>query len=415
MNILIVNKFYYLRGGAERSVFDTASLLERNGHRVIPFAMKDGRNLPTPYDRYFVENVEFNKQHTLREKMAITVRVIYFQQARERLERLLRRERIDLAHLHNIAHQISPSILRSLRKFGIPVVQTLHDYKLICPTYTMLAGGERCERCAGGRFYRAALRRCNKNSLSATLLNVVEMYVHRALGVYRDVDLFISPSLFLRRKLIEAGIKASSIFYLPNAIDTNQYTPKYGGQDYCLYFGRLSAEKGVDTLIRSMKRLKDLRLLIVGDGLQQDALAGLIRKEGLGNVQMLGPLHGDELKNVVRDSLFVVLPSRCFENCPFSILESFALGKPVIGSGIGGIPELITPGQDGLLFRPGDVKDLRTKMQQLIDDREAALQMGRNARRKVEMKFSISAHYEQLMSAYREVRNRRRTPVFHEV
>jgi glycosyltransferase involved in cell wall biosynthesis len=401
MRILLINKFFYLRGGAERSFFETMRMLEAGGHTVIPFAMQDERNRSTPYKSYFVDKIEFNQDHSLRERIAIVPRVIYFRQARRRLERLLRRERVDLAHLHNIAHQISPSILVSLRKFAVPVVQTLHDYKQICPTYTMLAGGEVCQRCCQGRYYHAIGQRCNKGSLSASLLNAAEMYAHRGLGLYRrGIDLFISPSEFLRRKLKESGMIKTPILYLPNAIDTGQYLPNYGGHDYCVYFGRLSPEKGVKTLIRAMCGLEKLRLLIVGDGLQRRELEELVQEERAENVQFVGALYGDDLHNVVRDALFTVLPSQCYENCPFSVLESFALGKAVIGSDIGGIPELIAAGQDGLLFRPGDVADLRDKMRLLAGDRERNVRMGRHARDKAERRFGIKTHYDRLLAAY---------------
>ena len=401
MRILLVNKFYYLRGGAERSVFDTERMLRAEGHEVIPFAMSDERNRPSLRERYFVDKVEFNREHSLREKLEIIPRVIYFRQARRRLERLLRREQVDLAHLHNIAHQISPSILDSLKKFGIPVVQTLHDYKLICPTYTMLADGKVCERCSGGRYYHAAAQRCNKGSLAATLLNVVEMYVHRALGLYdHGIDLFIAPSQFLRQKLLQAGIRGTPIVHLPNAIDARHYLPHYGDKGFCVYFGRLSPEKGVDILIRSMRGQENLRLLIIGDGLQRQKLEDLVRTEKLDNVEFLGPLYGEDLKKVVADALFVVLPSQCYENCPFSILESFAMGKPVIGSNIGGIPELISPGRDGLLVEPGDVDALRSQMRHLVENRESTIEMGRLARQKIENKYSPAAYLKGLMRAY---------------
>lgn len=404
MKVLFVNKFYYLRGGAERSFFETKKVLEDRKHRVIPFSMLDKRNESTPYGRYFVDNVEFNQDHTLREKVEMIPRVIYFHQARRRLEELLRKEKVDIAHLHNIAHQISPSILDSLRKFGIPVVQTLHDYKLICPTYLMLANQQVCQRCHGRRYYHTALQRCNKGSLSASLLNAVEMYAHRFLRVYqRGVDLFIVPSRFLSRKLKEDGIRSVPTFHLPNFIDPELYRPRYGGESYCVYFGRLSPEKGLLTLIRAVRGLAGLRLLIIGEGLQRETLRDLVRRESLNNVELLGPLHGEDLKRVVRNSLFVVLPSQCYENCPFSILESFALGKPVIGSDIGGIPELITPGRDGLLVNPGDVEDLRTKLQYLADEQERAVEMGMNAREKVEKKYSVEVHYQRLMEAYQQV------------
>jgi glycosyltransferase involved in cell wall biosynthesis len=403
MKILFINKFYYLRGGAERSFFETKRVLQERGHQVIPFSMQDERNESTPYSKYFVNNVDFNRNHSLREKIGIIPRVIYFRQARRKLEQLLHREHVDVAHLFNIAHQISPSILDSLKKFGIPVVQKLCDYKLICPTYNMLANGEVCERCHDGNFYHAVLQRCNKGSLAASLLNAIEMYAHRGLGLYRrGIDLFISPSLFLRRKMIADGVDDVPIFHLPNFIETREYAPRYGGQDYCVYFGRLSPEKGVTTLIRAMRGIEKFRLLIVGEGLERETLEDLVRDEGLSNIEFVGYRQGDDLKEVVRDSLFVVVPSEWYENCPHTVLEAFALGKPVIGADIGGIPELISPEKDGLLFRPADVLDLRAKLLLLATDSEKATKMGINAREKVERKYGADQYFQRLMTAYKQ-------------
>jgi glycosyltransferase involved in cell wall biosynthesis len=233
------------------------------------------------------------------------------------------------------------------------------------------------------------------------------MYTHRALGLYQHgVDLYVAPSLFLRHKLVQGGIRRTPIFHLPNAIDASQYVPHYGGQDCCVYFGRLSPEKGVDTLIRSMRGQQDLKLSIIGDGLQRRELEDLARSEKLDNVEFLGALYGEDLKHVVAKALFVVLPSRCYENCPFSILESFAMGKPVIGSNIGGIPELISPGRDGWLAEPGDVENLRSQMRRLVTDRESAIEMGRRARAKIEDKYSVEKHQQGLMKAYQRVMSR---------
>jgi glycosyltransferase involved in cell wall biosynthesis len=404
MRILLVNKFYYLRGGAERSFFETKNLLEARGHRVIPFAMRDAHNQASPFERFFVDHIDFNSDHSLPERLRIVPRVLYFRQARARLERLLRRESVDVAHLHNIAHQISPSILDSLKKFGVPVVQTLHDYKLACPTYTMLAKGHICERCYGGRYYHAVLQRCNKGSFSASLLNAVEMYVHRVLGLYRrGIDLFVAPSRFLRRKVLAAGTVTAPVLYLPNCIEADRYLPRYGGDSSCVYFGRLSPEKGVDTLIRAMQGCRNLRLLIIGEGPQRKALEELARKLRLENVEFLGPRYGQDLHRVVAGSLFTVLPSHCYENCPYAILESFAMGKPVLGSDIGGIPELISPGEDGFLFPPGHVDQLRAKIQQLAAERDKTVKMGMTARQKVAARFGIDAHYDRLMDAYERI------------
>jgi glycosyltransferase involved in cell wall biosynthesis len=404
LNVLAVNKFYYLRGGAERSVFETEKLLESHGHRVIPLAMSDERNRPSPYEKYFVDHVEFNERHSVGQKLKIVSRVIYYREARRRLEQLLRRERVDVAHLHNIAHQISPSILDSLRKYQVPTVQTLHDYKLICPTYTLMAGGEVCQRCLGGQYYHAALQRCNKGSLTASLLNTVEMYAHQALGLYRrGIDLYLAPSRFLKSKLEETETPGAPVVYLPNAIDADQYRPRYSDDGYGLYFGRLSPEKGVHTLIEAMKELPAIELRIIGEGLQQDQLQRMVEDHNLTNVRFIGPRYGDDLKEVLAGARFVVVPSECYENCPFSVLESFAMGKPVLGSAIGGIPELIEPGIDGLLFRPGDADDLGEKIHRLDRDDRGVIEMGRRARKKVEERFGLESHYRHLMAAYRSV------------
>ena len=404
LKILLVNKFYYLRGGAERSVFETKKLLESRGHRVIPFSMVDERNRPSAYGRYFVDHVEFNTRHSLRQQLEIVPRVIYYREARRNLEKLLRREPVDVAHLHNIAHQISPSILDSLRKYRVPAVQTLHDYKMICPTYTLMAGGKVCQRCLGGRYYHAALQRCNKGSLTASLLNTVEMYAHRALGLYRrGIDLYLAPSRFLRDKLGEDGVPKAPVMYLPNAIDAGQYRPRYDDDGYGLYFGRLSPEKGVHTLIRAMEGLPGIELRIIGEGLQRDQLERMAEKRNLTNVRFLGPLYGDALKEVLAGARFVVVPSECYENCPFSVLESLAMGKPVLGAAIGGIPELIDDGIDGWLFRPGDVEDLKDKILRLNQDGRGLSQMGRRARQKAEQRFGLEAHYQKLIAAYRRV------------
>jgi glycosyltransferase involved in cell wall biosynthesis len=404
MKVLLVNKFYYLRGGAERSVFETKKLLEDQGHQVIPFSMVDERNEPSPYGKYFVDQVEFNTRHSIGQKLNIVPRVIYYREARRRLERLLHKEPVDVAHLHNIAHQISPSILDSLRKYGVPAVQTLHDYKLVCPTYTLMAGGKVCQRCLGGRYYNAILQRCNKGSLTASLLNAAEMYTHRALGLYRrGIDLYLAPSRFLMNKLKEDGIFKGPVLYLPNAIDPGRYRPRYDDDGYALYFGRLSPEKGVHTLIQAMKGLSDIELRIIGEGLQRDQLQRMVEQENLGNIRFLGPLYGDALKEVLSGARFVVVPSECYENCPFSVLESFAMGKPVLGAAIGGIPELIDSGADGWLFRPGDPTDLREKMRQLSRNSRELSAMGRRARRKVERRFGLELHYRKLMAAYRRV------------
>ena len=407
MKVLLVNKYFYLKGGSERHISKISKMLETQGHQAIPFSMEDERNEPTTFDKYFVSKVDFNSTMSVGDKLRIVPRVLYFLEAKRKIEALIKEAKPDIAHLHNIAHQISPSILDSLKKFDLPVIQTLHDYKLICPTYNMVAGGRICERCKGHHYYQAVLQRCNKGSLTFSLLNCVEMYVHRLLGIYeRNIDIFISPSNFLRNKLIECGIDGGKIFHIPNFVDPREYLPHYEAEDYFVYFGRISEEKGLLTLIRSMRDIKSSRLLIIGEGALRGRLEEYILEKGIANIEFLGYLDEDQLKSVIRNSMFVVIPSEWYENCPYSVLEAFAMGKPVVGSNIGGIPELIEEGVDGLLFEPGNSEELSEKIAFLISRPRLREEMGRCARKKVEEKYNPGLYYERLMKIYQKLMRR---------
>ncbi len=404
MKVLLVNKYFYLKGGSERHISKISRILEAKGHQVIPFSMQDERNEPTAYAKYFVSKVDFNSPMSLGNRLRMIPRVIYFLEAKRKIEALIKEAKPDIAHLHNIAHQISPSILHSLKKFDLPIIQTLHDYKLICPTYNMMAGGKICERCKGHHYYQAILQRCNKGSFSFSFLNCVEMYFHRLLRIYeRNINIFISPSNFLRNKSIEFGIDGGKIFHIPNFVDPREYSPKYNGENYFVYFGRVSEEKGLLTLIRAVMDIKNSRLLIIGEGELRNKLEECVSEKNIANIEFSGYMDEERLKSVIRDSMFVVVPSEWYENCPHSVLEAFALGKPVIGSDIGGIPELIEDGIDGLLFEPGNSEELSEKIAYLISRPRLRKQMGRNARKKVEEEYNPELYYERLMKIYQKL------------
>jgi len=407
VKILLVNKYFYLKGGPERHIFQIRKILEAKGHQAIPFSMEDERNEPTPYAKYFVSKVDFNSPMSLGNKLRTVSRVIYSLEAKEKIEVLIKEAKPDIAHLHNIAHQISPSVLHSLKKFDLPVIQTLHDYKLICPTYKMVARGTICERCKGHHYYQAVLQRCNKGLFSFSLVNCVEMYVHRLLRIYeRNIDAFISPSNFLRSKVIEFGIDGRKIFHIPNFVDFREYSPHFDGDNYFVYFGRVSQEKGLLTLIRTLRDIKTSRLLIIGEGELRNRLEAYVSEKDVTNVEFSGYISKERLKPVIRNSMFAVVPSEWYENCPYSVLETFALGKPVIGSDIGGIPELIDDGINGLLFEAGNSQELSEKIAYLISRPRLREQMGRNARKKVEEEYNPELYYERLMKIYQRLMRR---------
>lgn len=405
MRILSVNKFYYIYGGSDRYFFELNALHRRAGHKVVPFAMKHPENLSSPYDRHFVSQVNYWDNPNLREKIKAAGRVLYSVEARRWVRELIENAKPDIAHIHLIYHQISPAILPVIREYGIPIVQTLHDYKPICPTYSLISWGRICERCRGKRFYHAALQRCNHGSLSASMLNSVEMYLHHALGWYDLPDVYITPSDFMRRKMIEFGMPSEKFVHIPNFVDADKYGYSDTTDDYFVYIGRLVSIKGVATLLRTMARMQSqsVKLAIVGDGPQRSELESLKIQLGLENVDFLGYQSGEKLEALIASAMFSVLPSECYENCPMSVLESMAMGKPVIGARIGGIPELISHGEDGMLFESGSVDDLADKIDYMLTDPQRCQEMGMRAREKVVVHYNPKVHHRQILAVYQQL------------
>jgi glycosyltransferase involved in cell wall biosynthesis len=363
--------------------------------------MEHPRNLNSEYGKYFVSNVNYEKKG-IKNIFFSSLRLLYSFQARKKIEELISVEKPDIAHLHNIYHQISPSILHSLNKFNIPVVMTLHDSKLSCAQYLMTAKNRICEACINKTYYHCFLKACIKNSRLKSLLNTIEMYLHHyILHIYDLIDCFISPSKFLKEKIEKMGFKEKKIIILPNILKTEDYFPRYGCKDNSIvYFGRLSREKGLFVLLEAVKGMKNISLKIIGEGPLKGSLETKIRDEGIDNVTFLGYKSGEQLKNEICDSLFIILPSQCYENNPRAIIEAFALEKPVIGARLGGIPELVIDGKTGLTFESGNAMDLRSKIQYLLDNPSKIQEMGRNARDFAEREFNAQKHYEKLMEIY---------------
>jgi len=407
MKILIGNKFYYPKGGPETNLFKMEEFFEDAGHTVIPFSMKHPKNKETEFSRFFVENIDYNNQNiALFQKIKQGFKLIYSFEAKRKIGELIRQTKPDIAHLNNIYHQISPSIIDAIKRFKIPIVMTLRDYKLICSNYLLFRNKTVCEKCKGNRFYNTVIYRCVKDSVAASTLNMIEMYIHSMLKVYHKVNLFISPSDFLRKKMIEFGMDESKIVHLANCISIKDYEPCYSSNSYLLYFGNFLPHKGVDILLETMGKFPEMKLLLAGSGGEEKGLKRYAEEHNLRNVEFLGFLTGEKLKTTIQQAKFIIAPSVCYENCSMTILESFAYGKPVIGSRIGGIPEQIEDGMNGLLFEPGNADELAEKIQLLWNSPEKVVEMGKNARRIAEVKYSAGIHYEKLIKIYeRLIRN----------
>ena len=421
MKVLLINKFLYPKGGDAICTLAMGELLRSKGHEVTYWGMDHPENPEYPYKDLFVSHMDYEGAGG-GGALKAAANILYSFEAKKKIAELLKHIRPDIVHLHNFAHQISPSILDVLRREWIPCVMTMHDYKLVCAAYTLLSHGKVCERCSGGRYYQCFSQGCVKDSKAKSLINTIEMYLHHSiLHIYDSINTFISPSAFLKNKLAEMGFK-KPIMHVPNFVYASDFVPAYDGEKRTIvYFGRLAKEKGISTLIDAIKGL-DVRLKIIGEGPIGKEVKAKVEVEKINNVEFLGYRMGKELQNEIRNAMFVVIPSEWYENNPLSILESFALGKPVIGSRIGGIPELVESpaharadetlqtalslgvkdGETGLLFEPGNVADLRAKIEYLLANPDKAIEMGRNARKLVEEEYNAEKHYSRLMEIYEQ-------------
>lgn len=402
MKILLINKYFYLRGGSEVCFFDTARILKDKGHAVSFFAMQHPRNLPVKEDAFFVSYIDYQNPGSVFRQLHASIRLVYSWEARRRLEELLRIQKPDIVHLHNIHHQISPSILHTLKKHRLPVVMTLHDYKMVCPVYTMFNRGETCEKCCGQKFFSCIRSRCKQNSIAKSSLNYLEMVLHhKLLKIYNLVDIFISPSIFLQRKLADCGF-TGQIQHLPNPVDGSLFTPSYSWKDESLlYAGRLAEEKGLFTLLQAVKG-QSINCDICGTGPLAKELEQYIAREKITNVTLHGHIPQTRLRSLLADTMFVVTPSEWWENFPYAVSEAFAAGKPVLAARSGGLPELVIDELTGLTYPAGDVEEFRHKILYLKNNSAKIVAMGKNARGFIEKHLDPDLYYNRLLEIYRK-------------
>lgn len=405
MKILLINKFLYPKGGDAICTLNTGQLLRSKGHEVIFWGMDHPKNAIYPYKESFISHADFDNPGGIKQQIKLSLNLLYSWEAKSKLEYVLTTEQPDIVHLNNFAHQISPSILHCIKKFNIPTVATLHDYKLVCASYLLLSNGNICEKCKGGKYYHCLLENCVKASRAKSLLNTIEMYFHhKTLHIYHLLDVVISPSIFLKDKVKEMGFE-KEIVYMPNFIDLNDFEPCFTwNEKSVVYFGRLSKEKGLFTLIDAFDQINRTDLKLIGDGPLRGALESYVKNKQINNVHFLGFQSGDNLKNEIRESMAVVLSSECYENNPGSVVEAFALGKPVVASRIGGIPELVKDGMTGYTYTTKDAGDLCKKINILLDNHSKIVEMGKTARKFVEDKFNSEKYYQRLLRVYKQAR-----------
>ncbi|MDP2656239.1 MAG: glycosyltransferase family 4 protein [bacterium] len=412
MKIIIAHKHFYRRDGSTTYLFDLIDLLKEHGHEVIPFAMQHPSNERTPWSKYFVSFIDFEHPTGLREKIHVAMRMIYSHEAKRTFESLVREVKPDIVHIQNIYHQISPSILDVCRKYHIPVVQTVNDYKLICPNYKLFCSGKIETLCKGGMFYREVFNRCTKRSFFASVLTAIEMYIHKWMHIYdKGVNYWIAPSKAVKDLLVEYGMPKTRIVTMYYPLDTTMIAPATTVGSYLLCYGRLSEEKGFDTAIRAMKVLRDYRLKIAGVGPQQEYLKQLCIKEGISDrVDFLGFVKGIALKKLVRQSALVLMPSIWYEVLGYSMTEAMAMGKAVLGARIGGIAEVLDMIDNRLLFIPGDYSDMAKKAQILLSNPHVSQQLGQKSRSWVQKNLFPLDHYNKLMELYKKAIKSQKKP-----
>ncbi len=376
-------------------MFSLQDLLQEHGHTVIPFSTQHTGNHPTPYAEYFPGRVNFEGPG-----IKDLLNYIHHPMARRCLERLLDVHQIDLAHLHIYYGQLTTAILKPLKSRGIPIVQTLHEYKLVCPTYQLISHGEICEDCGRGQFWHAAVNRCNRGSIARSLLSTVESYVSRWRGALSDIDHFVAVSDFLRNKMIDFGVPEDKITTVHNFMDVSGIQPNYSAGSYLLYFGRIEHVKGVGILLQAASACRETPLYIVGEGTARAELENLAKELQLDHVKFLGYKSGDELQGLIAGCFATVVPSEWYETFGLTIIESFAHGKPVIASRIGGMTEVVTDGVDGFLIEPGSATELAEKIGWLEVHPEQSVAMGKAGRNKVETEFNPDVHYHKIIDVY---------------
>ena len=401
MKILMVNKFHYLKGGSEKYYFELAKLLREKGHEIAFFSMQNEKNIKTDCKEYFVDNIDLNSNNK-----AKALEVIYSKQNKIKMQEALEDFKPDIIHINNFQRQLSSSIIEAIKEKNIPIVFTAHDVQAICPAITMLDNEKNiCEKCKKGKYINCIKKKCVKDSTLKSILGAIEGYYYRYKKIYtKKIDYIITPSEFYKQKLVEDGIPEEKIEAIHNFVELEEYDIDTQDDGYALYFGRLSKEKGILNLIEAFSKIKTGTLYIAGEGPEKENIEKIIKENNLSErIKLLGFLKSDEMKKYISKCKFVVVPSIWYENCPYSVMETLAIGKPVLGADIGGIPELVKNNENGLTYKYDSVEDLTEKMQKMFEDDKLTEKMGQNAKENAKKLYSKEIHYDKIIKIYEKL------------
>jgi glycosyltransferase involved in cell wall biosynthesis len=398
VRILHVDKFLRRSGGgATGYMLDLAAAQRGAGHDVEFFSVADEANEPATYEASFAPHVQMEPPpEGVLAKGRAFARTVWSPGAAGAMDDVVEQFRPDVVHLHNIYHQLTPSVLRPLQRRGVPAVMTVHDYKLVCPTYRFLDKQQPCTACLDGRFRHAVQKRCRDGRLGASAAMALEARVHRSTGAYRHVAKLLCPSAFLRDKLEQGGYEPERLLHLPLFVDV--VPPSRGPREGVLFTGRLSPEKGLDLLVRAIGQLPDEQLTVVGDGPLRAELEALAEQQAPGRVTFTGHQPKAQVLDRLAAARVAVLPARWYENQPLGVLEAMACGTPMVVTDMGGLPELVQDGLTGVVVPPEDPAALATALRQVRGD--AAATMGNAARRVARADFSPTTHLTRVLEVY---------------
>jgi len=385
VKVVIVHNTYQQPGGEDVVFAQEAQMLKKAGHEVI---------------FYQRSNWDVQAYRGLR-KISLAKRTIWASDSRREFLRLLRKEKPEVVHVHNTFTMISPSIYSACYEAKVPVVQTMHNYRLICPAATLFRNGKVCEECVGGSLWPSVKYGCYHDSRATTAVVALMLTTHRLRGTWeREISCYVALTEFSRDKLIEGGLPANKIFVKPNFVDPDPRA-RTGDGDYALFVGRLSPEKRVSTVLAAWKQLPpSIPMKVIGGGPDRTHLEEEAIKGGISNIQFLGQLPRDQTLAAINEARFLVFSSEWYENFPVTIAEAFACCTPVIASHLGAMKEIVSHGRTGLFFAPGDAADLAQRVEWAWNHPDEMRAMGIEARREYESKYTAEKNLPMLMEIY---------------
>ncbi len=386
--IMIVHNRYQQSGGEDAVVEAESDLLARWGHGVWSYC-RDNREI---------------RDYSLFRKIALAKHTVWAWNSYFGVQRVIGQAKPDLVHFHNTLPLISPAAYYACREAGVPVVQTLHNYRLLCAGATFSRDGHACEDCLGKSVpWPGVLHACYRQSRSQTAAVGAMLTFHRWFKTWKEqIDIYIALTEFARKKFIQGGLPKEKILVKPNFVHPDPRA-RNGVGEYALFVGRLSQEKGVHTLLRAWQCLKKIPLRIVGDGPLLEKVRMFVGEQKLAHVKVLRKRTREEVFLLLKGAQFLVFPSECYENFPVTVVEAFACGVPVIGSRLGAMKEIVENGRTGLHFAPGDPDDLAAKIDWALTHPKSMEEVGREARAEYEAKYTATRNYQMLMDIYHRV------------